>query len=256
MRRDGFGDEYISSDDRSFADDRFSAENGCAGIDGNIVFNGRMSFFAGKLLAAAGRKRAEGHALIDLYIVSDDGCFSDDDAGSVVDKEVFADYRAGVDVNSGHAVGVFCHDPWNKGNVLLVKLMGDAVNIGSKKTGIGENDFFFTFCRGVSVKTGLYVFEKQRFYAGQFPEKTDAYFFGFLFGFVFYGVIFIKKRGENLFVQFFEQQADTVSRIIIGGLFFGPCLAEIAGENNLAEAVDDFDNRRAVRQGIGLLLGK
>ena len=39
---------------------------------------------------------AERHALIDLDVVADDRRLADDDAGAVVDEEIFADLRAGV----------------------------------------------------------------------------------------------------------------------------------------------------------------
>ena len=40
---------------------------------------------------------------------------ADDDAGAVVDEEVSADLRPGVDVDAGAAVGVFRHDPGIRG---------------------------------------------------------------------------------------------------------------------------------------------
>ena len=94
---DGVGDEHIGADDAVPADDRTAAQNGCTGIDGHIVFNGGMTLFALQALAAPGGQCAQGHALVDLYMVADDGGLTHNDAGAVVNEEILADGGAGME---------------------------------------------------------------------------------------------------------------------------------------------------------------
>ena len=47
-------------------------------------------------------------------MVADHSSFTDDDAGAVVDKEIFADCRAGMDVDAGFLVRQLSHDARNE----------------------------------------------------------------------------------------------------------------------------------------------
>ena len=75
-----------------------------------------------------------------------------------MNKEVFTNGGTGVDVDAGAAMGVFAHNTGDKGHLVLIQFMGNAIDIDSKKTGIAKDDFFFALGGRVAVKTGLHVF--------------------------------------------------------------------------------------------------
>ena len=111
----GTRDEGVASDDGILSDDGLTAEDGCSGIDGHVVADGRMTLFPGELLAAPGGERSDGNALIDLYVLTDDGGLTDYDAGSVVDKEVLVDGRSRMNVDSGLGLGKLRHQSGQHG---------------------------------------------------------------------------------------------------------------------------------------------
>ena len=156
------GDEHVAADDGIVADHGVPAQYGRAGIDGHVVLDGGVAALAVQLLAAPGGQRAQGDALVELHIVADDGGLADDDAGAVVDEEVSADLRPGVDVDAGAAVGVFRHDPGDKGHLQLVEHVGQAVDGDGVKAGIGDDHLRLVGGGGVTVVGGLEV----RFHIG------------------------------------------------------------------------------------------
>ncbi len=126
--RNGFGNKGVGTDHRLPADHRISAQHGSARIDGHIVLDGRVATLAPQALPAPGGQRAQGHALIQLYIFTDDRRFSHDDAGSVIDKEILSDGSTGVDIDTGHTVGVFGHNSGQHGYIKGVKHVGQTVH--------------------------------------------------------------------------------------------------------------------------------
>ena len=110
-----------------------------------------MALFAAQVLTAAGGQRAERHALIDFDVVSDFGCLADDDARAVVDKEILADRRARVDVDTRQAVGVLCHDARNQRHAEQKQLVRNTRCQDREKPGIGADDFVLVVRRGVAV---------------------------------------------------------------------------------------------------------
>ena len=69
----------------------------------------------------------KGNALIEGYVVADDGGFTDDYAGPVVDGEVAADAGARMDVYAGYTVGIFSKHPGDDPRPEIEKDMGGAV---------------------------------------------------------------------------------------------------------------------------------
>ena len=99
-----FGDERVAADHRPLADDGLAAQDGRPRIDGHVVFDGRMPFLSFQQLTAAGGKRSQRDALIDLRVLADLRGLADHDARAVVDEEVFSQLRAGMDVDPGFVV--------------------------------------------------------------------------------------------------------------------------------------------------------
>ena len=82
--------------------DGYIPEKSCIGIDCHIIFDCRMAFHSG-IIVLIYRQRAKRHSLIKLHIVSDYRSFTDDNAGSMVNKEIFADDSPCINVNAGLA---------------------------------------------------------------------------------------------------------------------------------------------------------
>ncbi len=80
------------------ADDRSSAQDGRVGIDDDIVLNGRMAFSIPYQPARSiGREtdRTQRYALINLDPFTNYAGLTDDDTGTVIDKEISADLAPG-----------------------------------------------------------------------------------------------------------------------------------------------------------------
>ena len=87
-------------------------------------------------------------------MVADDRRLADDDAGPVVDEEVFSDGRAGVDVDAGVVVGVLGHHPGDHGDLHAIEHVGDAVDKDGVEAGVGEDDLLLGGRGRVAVKVG------------------------------------------------------------------------------------------------------
>ena len=93
-----------------------------------------------KALAAAGGKRTEGHALVDLDIFSDFRRLTDYNAGTVVDEEIFANRGARVDIYTGEAVGILGHHTWNQRHTEKEEFVSQAVHKDRVETRVGKDD--------------------------------------------------------------------------------------------------------------------
>ena len=88
------------------------------------------------------------------------GGLADDDAGAVVDAEVFTDGSSGVDVNSGLAMDVFGHDAGDDGHAQLVQTVSQPVGQDGIEAGVGDDDFLLAGGGRVAVVDGLNVGQK------------------------------------------------------------------------------------------------
>jgi len=86
--RDAGRDPDVAADHAACPDDGLAAQDGGVGVDDDVVFDRRMSLGRGQRLGDG--ERAQGHALVELHVVADHGCFADDDAGAVVDDHRMA----------------------------------------------------------------------------------------------------------------------------------------------------------------------
>ena len=98
--RNRTGNKRITADDGISSYNSVSAKDRCTCIYYDVVLDRRMTFFAGKLLASARRKRTYRNALIDLYIVTDHRSLTYYYSRAVIDKEIPSDRCAGMDIDS------------------------------------------------------------------------------------------------------------------------------------------------------------
>ena len=101
---DGRARRHVLDDDRVGADlgpvaDRDRAEQLRAGADRDVVADRRVA------LAALETGAAEGHPLVERHPVADLRRLADHHAGAVVDEELVADPRRGMDLDPGDGAG-------------------------------------------------------------------------------------------------------------------------------------------------------
>jgi len=95
---------HVAADDAVVADVGLAAQNGCASVDHHVAADVGVTLHA--LHGVAVRIDLEAlctqrHALIELYVFSDDAGLANDNAGAVVNEEIVTDGGAGMDVNAG-----------------------------------------------------------------------------------------------------------------------------------------------------------
>ena len=111
-----------------------------------------MTLLASKALTAACGEGSESYALIHLYVIAYFGSLTDNDTRAVVDEEISADRRAGVDINTGKAVCVFGHDTRYERYFEQEKLVSYPVYEDSEKSGVGVDYLVLVVCRRVALE--------------------------------------------------------------------------------------------------------
>ena len=160
IRRDGLRNPNARSDRRVAPDHHVPAEDRRVRVHDDVVFQRWMTLrIAHKISVRVSLKaqRAEGHPLIELNPVADLARFADHHAGAVINEEMIADLRAGVNVDSRVRMSVFGHDARNKGNAELPKNARDAVHDNRVEAGIAEDDLVRRLARGITFNRGLDV---------------------------------------------------------------------------------------------------
>src|SRR5688572_11283967 len=130
----------VAADDAAAAD-RDAPEHGRARVDRHVVLDDRVARLA--LDQAAGglvdleALRAERHALVERDAITDDRGLADHDAGAVVDEELAADRRAGVDVDAGPPVRVLGDEARQQRHVERIEDVRDAMARDREHAGVG-----------------------------------------------------------------------------------------------------------------------
>ena len=110
----GAGEPHVAPDDAAVPDERLPAQDGGAGVDDHVVADVRVALDAlGQGAVRVHRKALcpQGHPLVQLHILPDDGGLPDDHPGSMVDEEVRTDGGAGVNVDARLPVGLLRQEP-------------------------------------------------------------------------------------------------------------------------------------------------
>ena len=244
VRGHGLGDERVAADDGVCADDGLAAEDGRAGVDRGVVADGGVAL-AGHGMAVARAERAERHALIELDVVADDRRLADDDAGAVVDEEILADLRTGVDVNAGRAVGVLAHDARDERNLALIELVRHAVDEDRVQAGVGEDDLLLAAGGGVAVEVCGHVFHEHRLDLRQAAQEAVAHGARALAQLALV-LDRVGKRQVHLLAQVGVDLAEQELRKRLGRDVRHRAAREIRREEHLLQVLDDLDDDLAV----------
>ena len=116
-----------------------------------------MTTHIAQFLTAFGGKGTKCNTLIQFDMAADDGCFTDYDAGSVVNKEIFADGCTRMDVDTGFAVCLFRHHTRDKRNTKQKQLMRQTVYRDGIKSRIRKYDLVFAACSRIAIVSGLQI---------------------------------------------------------------------------------------------------
>ncbi len=100
---------------------------------------------------------SEGHALIDLDIIADNCCGSDNHTGAVVNDEAFAYAGSGVDVDSGVGMGLLGDHARHHRDPKLQQAVGYAVAYRGLEAGIADYYLMGRGCGRVAEIGGVNV---------------------------------------------------------------------------------------------------
>jgi hypothetical protein len=117
MGGDAFGQPNITADNGMMTDDGFASQNRGTGIDNHMVFDGGMAFGVGFVFTH--RERAECYALVNFNVVANDGGFTDDHSGAVVNKKGLANRGSRVNVYACFPMGMLGKNAWQPFYFLL-----------------------------------------------------------------------------------------------------------------------------------------
>ena len=190
---------------------------------------------------ATGAQCAQGDALIDLHVLTDVGGLADDDAGAVVDEEVAADLCAGVDVDTGAAVGVLRHHAGDHGDGLKVEKVCHAIGKDGEETGIGEGHFLAVLCGGVAVKDGVNVGKELTLHLGQLLHHAAGDLVGAM------GLSTGECEGE-LLGEIGLNALKEKGGVVLGLQRHQGAVAKIGGEHQLAHLLEKGDDGLTVGQ--------
>ena len=113
----------VTADHAVIPDNGLTAENRRPGINHHTVANVRMALDTldkRPVFPDFETLCAERNMLVQLHVIADRRRLSDDDTGSVVNKEVTADGGTGMNVDTRDPVGVLRHHARDKRNLHLV----------------------------------------------------------------------------------------------------------------------------------------
>jgi hypothetical protein len=83
---------------------------------------------------------AQGHRLVERNVVTNDGCFSDDDAHTVVNEQPTTKRRSGMDLNSRKKTANVRDNSRNERYSATVKSGGDPMEEKGMQARIGQQD--------------------------------------------------------------------------------------------------------------------
>ena len=155
------------------------ADNGAAAEHGSASVNNNMITHVGVALAAFNKAavffllktfRAERYPLVEFNMVADTAGFAYDNAGTMVNKKVRTNMRAGVNIDARNLVGVFGHHAGNQRQVQFKEAVRQTKNTNRLKGGVGQHYLFprtrggVAFIRRLNIGIESLANERQRRY--------------------------------------------------------------------------------------------
>src|SRR6266576_4726930 len=131
MRWHALHQKNVSANGASCADDGFATEHSRVGIDRHVVFDRGVTlsaflYFTVLVFLEAARTQRDGVVQFDAR--PDFAGFADNHTGAMIDKEMWTDFCAGMNVYSSATVRPFRHYARDKGQVLQIEHMRHTLN--------------------------------------------------------------------------------------------------------------------------------
>ncbi len=203
-------------------------------------------------MTAAGCQRTQCYALIDFHMTSDNRCLTDDDSGAVVNEEIVADGRTGVDVNAGCAVGMLCHHPGEHGYIHFIQHMCQPVNRNGEQTGVAEDDFICAVGGRVTVVKCFHICLAQGAYGWDLAEEGKADFLRAAFRFCLLHVF--AKDQRDLLIQIVHDILNEHGEIVSGVVHPVAFVPGGPGIHNPDQLIDNIDYGFLIRVDEGVEL--
>lgn len=248
--RNRAGQEDAAADGRGLADGDIAEDSG-VGVNDDFILQRGVAFVLAVDLALVIVRKAQGaerHTLVELAAFADNGGFTDNNTGAVVDEEAGADGRSGMNVDAGAAVGVFGHDARHERDLKVPKDVGHAMGGDGNSGRIAEDNLIGVGGGRVALVTRQDIRRQQRPQSRQAQQKFIRRLHGLMFdgvgraaGVQAHALADLAGQGGVEFLQFVN---DVVFDIVAGKVL----RPEKAGEQNAEEPIDQSINGRTARQ--------
>lgn len=204
VSRDAVGEPHIAADD-GIAANRDAAQDGRSGINNHIVFNDWMPCFAldeRAVFVCRKAPRSKSYRLIDTNTLPDDRSLANDNAGSMIDKEIRANLSTWMNIDPGLRVCNAGNKTRDERRSAEIKGVRKALIDDCSHPRIAEHYFVKIPGRRVATKCSLDVADKQAADRRQLICKTVDDFGSVLTHFrVVAGVAGEQQTAVNLLYQ-------------------------------------------------------
>ena len=150
-------EEDVGADGASRAHSGVASHDGGIRVERDAVVDGGVSFLPSQCLPPGEGSSNERNTLVHLDAFAYLTCFTDDGAGSVVDKEVGPDLGSRMEIHAGAAMSPLGHDTGNEGDSSLVEEVGEALDGDRFDKGVSHNHLFPAEGGWISVVGGFCV---------------------------------------------------------------------------------------------------
>ena len=241
------------------SDDCLAAQDRCVGVHDNPILDRRMAFHAAdKVSVGVGGKaqRAQGDALVQLHMIANLARFADHDARAMVDEEVVADRRAGMDVDSRFLVCPLGHHAWNERHAQPMQFVRQAVDRYGPESRIAENHFVQALARRVAVIRRLDIRRQQPAQVGDPLEEVDRHrlALGFEVGFLIARIgildhaVLVPQRASDLCRELIVQTVNQVAHVVRDVARMQTLSTAVSGINDLFQIFQAGHDHLILRQ--------
>ena len=243
------GQPAVAADDAAVSNGCAAAKDGRVGVNHHMVADVRMPLDLLDRIAVLIQLEAlgsQGDTLIQFHMVPDDRGLPYHDAGAVINKEMLADGRAGMNINPGFFMGKFRHDPGDQGHIQLIQFVRQAVDGDRVEAGIADHDLFPSAGRRIALVQGFNVQQQEPLHFRQ-PAGKGFHRFLRLDLRRFFRLIHKPQRRGDLPIQLLQGAGQQHAVALLG-----QNSAEAEGKKRRLQRLHHAHHRAAVRRRTGM----
>ena len=214
-----------------------------------------MAFPAAVLFAGVfgQRQRPQRHPLVDADVFADAGGLADDHSRPVVDGKALVDLGPGVDVDPGEAVGMLGHDPRQERHPQFEEAVGNPVDRDGIDARVAEDDFIVAARGRVAVVSGAHIGGQDLADGREVLEELQGELVAAVLA-VGAGLLvaeaIVADAAADLLGQPVEHPGGGLPHAVAQRHGVDLFTAEIAGEEQFANAADDLHHDRPGRERL------